>query len=702
MAKKNRKIFMGGEFLKETVDQINKDDNNYMNYLLKKKKKKMNDTKKIRALLEDIYKLIQINSDYVEQDRRKDLKKLEKILYENYFGQDINTREISTNPLFLKNLDFECCCVHLGTIGMEVYPILEFDASLERERIDYEMEFLEEYINKNGNVSTDIYMNDFITRQNRCGQCECCKEKKHHIKISQLYELLKTYMIFTTKNYGQIKKQQCTVHSESGRDTSVKDTSFKADTSRQLAIRQRSGNELMLVFENTEDISDAVQAIIKISKERDDVISEIFFSEIVDRNLPNCNFKTIYEIIINELLELVEENHEPHKQKDKNLHFLFIAILREELLKNNNEKLFLFDFEIHNFVLNIKKNYDSYLEFVSVKNKFEDLKEGNFEDFRNHYDVNTYEFFEAYFNNDRDIRIEQSNIFKQSIHKSFYEKNKDEKSFVDLWNNNFEIIYKKWGYLFYNNLWVQVAYRIITSQNSKKDNALQLMYTVNAWYKWLKGEKKDKDDINDIIQLQNQIKNPDYLYKEYYYDKPNKQRRICVQDVDDKMLEKSKKIIEKIICSSLRFYANFDKRQLIHSVSIDVDSRYESIKCYINEENKLTPESCIIDPALEKKINEFDHRTVTDFYISQKKYELLTIHKDFCITARYINYLKYKLLGNLNDVENYTHKLNAEKTKFELYIELIRSGKIDEYHKLIESKGVVEKQTQDQLLLLGL
>ena len=39
MAKKNRKIFMGGEFLKETVDQINKDDNNYMNYLLKKKKK---------------------------------------------------------------------------------------------------------------------------------------------------------------------------------------------------------------------------------------------------------------------------------------------------------------------------------------------------------------------------------------------------------------------------------------------------------------------------------------------------------------------------------------------------------------------------------------------------------------------------------------------------------------------------------------
>jgi len=699
MRKKYSKIFSGGEFLKETVDQINKDDNNYMNYLLKKKKN-INHTLKIRALLEDIYKLIQINSDYVDKDRRKDLKKLEKILYENYFGQDINAREISTNPLFLKNLDFECCCAHLGSIEMDVYPLEEFDASLERERIDNEMEFLKEYILNNRNISPNIYMNNFITKKNRCGKCECCKEKKHLIKISQLYELLKTYMIFTTKNYGQIKKkQECKVHSDSVID---KDISFKADTSRQLALKQRSGNELMLVFENTEDISDAVHAIIKISKERDDIISDIFFSEIVDRNLPNCNFKTIYEIIINELLELIEENHETHTQKDKNLHFLFIAILREELLENNNDKLFLFDFEINNFVLNIKKNYDSYLEFMSVKNKYKNLEIGNFEHFRNHYDVNTYEFFELYFKNDRDIRIEQSNIFKQSINKSFYEKNKDEKSFIDLWNNNFEIIYKKWGYLFYNNLWVQVAYRIITSQNSKKDSALQLMYTVNGWYKWLKGEKKDKDDINDIIQLQNQIKNPDFLYKEYYYNKPNKHRRICVQDVDDKMLEKSKKIIEKIICSSLRFYANFDKRQLINSVSIDIDTRYESIKCYINEENKLTPESCIIDPALEKKINQFNHSTYTDFYISQKKFELLNIHKDFCITPRYINYLKYKLLGNLNDVENYTYKLDAQKAKFELYIELISSGQIDEYHKLKESKEASEKQTQDQLLLLGL
>jgi len=199
MRKKYSKIFSGGEFLKETVDQINKDDNNYMNYLLKKKKN-INHTLKIRALLEDIYKLIQINSDYVDKDRRKDLKKLEKILYENYFGQDINAREISTNPLFLKNLDFECCCAHLGSIEMDVYPLEEFDASLERERIDNEMEFLKEYILNNRNISPNIYMNNFITRQNRCGQCECCKEKKHLIKISQLYELLKTYMIFTTKN----------------------------------------------------------------------------------------------------------------------------------------------------------------------------------------------------------------------------------------------------------------------------------------------------------------------------------------------------------------------------------------------------------------------------------------------------------------------------------------------------------------------
>jgi len=45
MRKKYSKIFSGGEFLKETVDQINKDDNNYMNYLLKKKKNKNNNLK---------------------------------------------------------------------------------------------------------------------------------------------------------------------------------------------------------------------------------------------------------------------------------------------------------------------------------------------------------------------------------------------------------------------------------------------------------------------------------------------------------------------------------------------------------------------------------------------------------------------------------------------------------------------------------
>ena len=231
------------------------------------------------------------------------------------------------------------------------------------------------------------------------------------------------------------------------------------------------------------------------------------------------------------------------------------------------------------------------------------------------------------------------------------------------------------------------------------------MYSLNGWIRWVNGQKSD-DDINDIKQLQNQIEYPEYLYKEYYYDKLAKQvrqRRICLQYVNTTMLEKSKKIIEDIICSSIRFYANFNKEEIIIHITPNIDLKVnKSIKCYINLENKLTPESCIIDRNLEKKINEFNHNVYTNIYIAEKKLKLEEIHTDFCITPRYINYLKLKINGNLDDVKNYKSKLDTQKNALEMFIDLIDREENHRYHELIEMRETSKKQTQDQLSLLGL
>lgn len=209
-------------------------------------------------------------------------------------------------PYYIRDLDDSCCCNQ--SKYFDNIDLLS-DKGISQISYENEIDFLKKFIY---NTDAEIFMTIFdIEKRNRCNKCNCCREKKHNIKITQLYNLIKGCIIY----------------------------------------EKHVNNDILEEYSEKN-------------------ISEIFLKENNKFTCDSCSFKTIYEYIIENLLQF-KKNENTMSELDEIEHYKYIANIRDYIInnfetnlfpifhdiycpdlfvKNFNPNLFFFDFEIDKII----------------------------------------------------------------------------------------------------------------------------------------------------------------------------------------------------------------------------------------------------------------------------------------------------------------------------------------------------------------
>lgn len=241
-------------------------------------------------------------------------------IYNNY------KEYIEPIPFLLQKLDTRCCCNNSNYFN-DTQKMTSIDIA--KQTYKNEIDFLKKFINK---TDQKIFMTTFDDTRTRCGNCECCQIKTHQIKITQLYHLLKSCIIFQTN----------------------------AD----------------------------INSFVPTSKIN---ISDIF--EKKKKTTLNChnihNFKTVYEYIIENLISDNITIKKDYSEIDDINHYKYVAKIRDYIINNFgtnlfpifdkkycpdlmvsnfNADLFFFDFEINKIINNINEDKQSSFLITYIKN----------------------------------------------------------------------------------------------------------------------------------------------------------------------------------------------------------------------------------------------------------------------------------------------------------------------------------------------
>lgn len=178
-------------------------------------------------------------------------------------------------PYYIRDLDDSCCCNQ-----SKYFDNIDLLSDKEISQISYEneMDFLKKFIY---NTEAEIFMTIFDKeKRNRCKKCNCCKEQKHNIKITQLYNLIKGCIIY----------------------------------------EKHVNNDILEEYSEKN-------------------ISEIFLKENNKFTCDSCSFKTIYEYIIENLLQF-KKNENTMSESDEIEHYKYIANIRDYIINNFETNLF--------------------------------------------------------------------------------------------------------------------------------------------------------------------------------------------------------------------------------------------------------------------------------------------------------------------------------------------------------------------------
>jgi hypothetical protein len=149
------------------------------------------------------------------------------------------------------------------------------------------------------NSKKTLFMNDFSGNRRRCHECPCCISKtQHHIKITQLYQLLHKCTIFVKKT------------SDSNYLEDIPQVSTKIDT---IIVPVKSQFEIApSQSTNVAKVEKALQSVENIvDKSNEELLN--FFSINKESSQSNLSdFKTLYEYIIEDLFEIKNVNTEAH------------------------------------------------------------------------------------------------------------------------------------------------------------------------------------------------------------------------------------------------------------------------------------------------------------------------------------------------------------------------------------------------------
>ena len=236
--------------------------------------------------------------DHVDEnhDQNEDLRWAQIYMYNKF------KEYLEHIPYYIRDLDDNCCCN-----DSKYFYNTDLLSDIGKVRISYENEiyFLKKFIY---NTDDEIFMTIFdIKTRNRCNKCNCCKDKKHNIKITQLYNLIKGCIIY----------------------------------------EKHINNEILEEYSEKNFL-------------------DIFLKENKKLTCDSCSFKTIYEYIIENLLQF-KKNENIMTESDEIEHYKYIANIRDYIINNFetnlfpvfdnticpdlfvsnfNPKLFFFDFEI--------------------------------------------------------------------------------------------------------------------------------------------------------------------------------------------------------------------------------------------------------------------------------------------------------------------------------------------------------------------
>jgi hypothetical protein len=292
---------------------------------------KLIDDSKLRVIDDDInLENVLINLNILKEQNlniSQDIFDINIDRWKQIYAYNDHKEYIEPLPFILRDLDEKCCCNDHKYFNKHVKLTKIQIAELTYRN---EMKFLKKFIY---NTNDEIYMTIFDkSKRDRCDDCTCCETKTHQIKITQLYHLVKSCIIFetNTKNEDFLKENISNI--------------FKKDN-KKLSCNQ------------------------------------------------TCNFKTVYECIIENLIKQTDSKQtEQPDDEDHYNHYKYIANIRDHIINNFetnlfpvfdkkkcpdlqitnfNPNMFFFDYEINKIISNIiennKINY-SFLKGYMVSN----------------------------------------------------------------------------------------------------------------------------------------------------------------------------------------------------------------------------------------------------------------------------------------------------------------------------------------------
>lgn len=485
------------------------------------------------------------------------------------------------------------------------------------------------------NSRKPLFMNDFIHRK-RCGICECCNSKNHHIKITQLYQLLDKSTIF-------IKEVHQDVHS-------------LPDKLEQKNVQTVLANPSKMYLTPSLQVDEAKSKCEAIVNNTQENIMKFFKNESSSNKSNLCHFKTLYEYIIEDLLKI--DNKEKRMKISTNdiEHYEYIAILRSNKLKNDlYSKIFFFDFELEQIVKNIHTNFDIFQKLT------EKIEQSHFKnlglELLSDIETKQKEFIEnmlSDFKNFNDIRNELNIVFSELILKSYNDISEKRQKNIHFANKRLRIA---------DDITdgVSALLGVLSGFFLKSGKeALAVGFGARVAIKHF-GKKVNKElfptGITQQVSLQDNIKDyikqKKFIYGDIYIEIDGNEYEIKHRDTN--------------LCSDLKYQSFFNKtKEYFICQVIDV----KQFTIIIDEEEVNVYFECSSDFSNPDLVNEqgnvveYDHRALLLFELTKflKQY-------NFREPSKIINFLSDQLNKHNSNIDNIKDAIWSNNSSFDLIIE---------------------------------